>query len=615
MTWLSAVLLTGLLSLACSATASGPQAAISSAQARMGTAPKEVLEEAETALRNPALDGRQRALWLAVASEAAYALALPEQAIRHAKQGLALADLEAEDRQRLAIAHAGALDLAGRSEEAIAELMTVIGTLEHGAFDPQYLIDALAARASAYYSTGNHRAALADLLRAYPRAPEHGERTLRADVASSLGNVYTALDDYENAERFYLEAIEYAVAQQTWVRASVAEYSLAAVYRRTEDWERAADYFERSRQHSAMADDLQGVAYAEFGLGRVALQQGDIARAEQLFLHSLPTFISAGDLLPQAFIAHGRARIAMLRKQPVEALTLIEQATQLVSQVNDLDLRQQLLSLRADAEFSLQRYDAAFASLKAASQAKEDMLKSRIEESLSEMRVRFDTERQERQNALLMKENQLAAANLAQQTQTARLYAVSVVALTAILGLLSFLAYRSRQVRARLAAQALTDELTGVANRRHTMSVLAAEFDRARRYQTPLTVAMLDLDLFKQINDRYGHAAGDQVLQAFCTMMGSRLRRTDCFGRIGGEEFLAVLPHTGIEEASAVMERLRLATMELGCPALRGERQPSVSIGLAAFSTADEKLETLVKRADEAVYRAKEGGRNRIEVG
>ena len=228
------------------------------------------------------------------------------------------------------------------------------------------------------------------------------------------------------------------------------------------------------------------------------------------------------------------------------------------------------------------------------------------------MRVRFDTERQEQQNALLLKQNQLNEVTLAEQQQRARVYIVSVIGLSAILGFLVFLAWRNKQVRRRLAAQALTDELTGVPNRRHIMSVLAAEVERSRRYRTPLAIAMLDLDHFKRINDRFGHAAGDEVLQSFAAAMAGSLRKTDCFGRVGGEEFLAVLPHTDGEVSAVVTERMRCATLALNCPKLGGQLQPSVSVGVAVLREDDASIENLVKRADDAVYLAKQQGRNRI---
>ncbi|MDE2408530.1 MAG: GGDEF domain-containing protein [Xanthomonadaceae bacterium] len=577
------------------------------------TSPKPALAAAERQLARLPVTDPARSRWLAIGAEAAYALALPATAVKYTKEALDRPGLDPEMQQRLTIALAQAEDLSGHSNESIKLMMTVIGTLEQGGFDPQYMVDALSARAAAYYSLGNFRAALADLLRAYPLTPERGPRTIKADIATSLGNVYAAIEDREHAEQFYKEAIDDSVANASWVRASIAEYSLATVYRRQGEWARSAEYFEQSLRHSKLSDDTQGVAYAQFGLAQVAEKLGEFDRAERMYLASLPVFAEAGDILPQANIARGLASIALQRKQYPLALRQIERSLALAGTIEEFDLTYRLFELRAEVEYAMGDFKAAYLSQKKSGEVKQKWLEARNNESLSEMRVRFDTERQAQQNALLTKENQLNASKLAEQRQTTRLYVVSVVALLLVLGLLVFLAYRSKQVRKRLAAQALTDELTGVANRRHVMAVLSAEVERARRYRTPLTIAMFDLDHFKQINDRFGHAAGDEVLQAFARWLHDSLRKTDCFGRIGGEEFLAVLPHTALEEARTVMERMRYGVLALSYPMLEEQLQPSVSIGLAMLSEDDASVEALVARADDAVYRAKEAGRNRVE--
>lgn len=589
--------------------------AFAEAEHNLQTAPKQTLTLARKQLKENPVSDTDRARWLAIASEAAFALALPDAAIKYAKEGMDRPHLTPAMQLRLSLAYALALDLAGRSEESLNELMTVVATLEKGAFEPQLMVDALTARSSAYYSSGNFRAALADLMRVYPMAPEHGERTIRADVATSLANVYAALSDNEHAEKYYLEAIDFSLANQTWVRASIAEYSLATVYSRSKDWQKSATYFERSREHSLLADDGQGVAYAEYGLARVALELKDYDKAERMYLNSRPVFVDAGDVLPQANIDHGLARIAQGRKQYQKALGYIAESLELAKQVTEFDLTYRLLELRADIQATLGNHQAAYLSLQQSGVAKQKWMENRNNDSLSELRVRFDSERQEQQNALLLKENLLSQAKLSAQQQTTRLYVVSVVALLVVLGFLVYLAHRNRQVRMHLAAQALTDELTGVANRRHAMRFLAAEFERARRYKTPLALATLDLDHFKKINDRFGHDAGDEVLKMVASALDGCLRKTDLFGRVGGEEFVAILPHTAATEAMLVLERMRMATLALNCPKLKNEIQPSVSIGLACLSDDDVSVEELLKRSDAAVYAAKQAGRNQVVKG
>ncbi|MBN8443771.1 MAG: GGDEF domain-containing protein [Thauera sp.] len=171
--------------------------------------------------------------------------------------------------------------------------------------------------------------------------------------------------------------------------------------------------------------------------------------------------------------------------------------------------------------------------------------------------------------------------------------------------------FRQRDALQRLAT---TDVLTGVANRRDVVERATREVARARRYGTPLVLAMLDIDHFKRVNDRYGHATGDRVLKALAGVAGGTLRRTDIFGRLGGEEFLFVLPQTARDGARVLADRLR-AGAEACASALDddGAVVPfTVSIGLAAFDDPALDFDALLSRADKALYRAKADGRNRI---
>jgi two-component system, cell cycle response regulator len=162
--------------------------------------------------------------------------------------------------------------------------------------------------------------------------------------------------------------------------------------------------------------------------------------------------------------------------------------------------------------------------------------------------------------------------------------------------------------------QASLDMLTGLMNRRAFLPLIASEIARAARYKLPLSVLLLDVDHFKQVNDRHGHAAGDQVLAAVGHMLKRTLRTTDFAARWGGEEFVVVLTCTDREGGLVVAERTRVAVEELEIQDGSGARIPlSASLGLAML-TGGESVEQLMDRADRAMYAAKYGGRNRVCV-
>jgi two-component system cell cycle response regulator len=169
---------------------------------------------------------------------------------------------------------------------------------------------------------------------------------------------------------------------------------------------------------------------------------------------------------------------------------------------------------------------------------------------------------------------------------------------------------------ARLEALAHTDPLTHLLNRRALTIRLVAELERVRRYNSPLTMLMIDLDHFKQVNDTYGHLVGDEVLRGIAMILQRSVRSVDMVARYGGEEFVVVLPETGETGAVAFAERIR-QRVEQHCFELQraAPARVTVSIGVSSFPAPHvESAEDLFARADAALYRAKERGRNQVCV-
>ena len=162
----------------------------------------------------------------------------------------------------------------------------------------------------------------------------------------------------------------------------------------------------------------------------------------------------------------------------------------------------------------------------------------------------------------------------------------------------------------------ITDALTGFYNRRHLAELLENEIGRARRYDLELTCMMVDLDDFKKINDTYGHPFGDKVLQTIAGLILHNIRDTDFPFRYGGDEFFVLLPHTDIEQASALATRITGDIKSHAFEPVAGRTvHQNISIGLASFSTGEmASKEELIDRVDIALYRAKEAGRDTIIV-
>jgi diguanylate cyclase (GGDEF)-like protein/PAS domain S-box-containing protein len=171
-----------------------------------------------------------------------------------------------------------------------------------------------------------------------------------------------------------------------------------------------------------------------------------------------------------------------------------------------------------------------------------------------------------------------------------------------------------KELEAELFRQASTDSLTGISNRRYFQNQAEQEVRRARRFARDMTVMMIDIDNFKPINDTYGHAAGDMVLQGVVKRALESLRQSDSLGRVGGEEFAVLLPETSLSAAYDVADRLRCHIENKPIIAGHDPVACTVSIGIAQLSAQDGSIDDLLARADQALYAAKNKGRNRVEI-
>lgn len=174
------------------------------------------------------------------------------------------------------------------------------------------------------------------------------------------------------------------------------------------------------------------------------------------------------------------------------------------------------------------------------------------------------------------------------------------------------LVHQLDQAEEKLKILAREDPLTKTFNRRHFMELAEAEWERASRYGAPLSLLLLDVDHFKRINDRHGHAVGDQLLVGMADALQASLRKPDVLARFGGEEFVVLLPETPRERAWQVAERLREAIPQASANLVPGG--VTVSIGVSHVGSGAPDLEALLGQADRALYAAKQTGRNRVEL-
>ena len=173
---------------------------------------------------------------------------------------------------------------------------------------------------------------------------------------------------------------------------------------------------------------------------------------------------------------------------------------------------------------------------------------------------------------------------------------------------------RYKKMERQLANMALFDSLTGALSRAAYLQHAEKEFKRSKRYNRPLSTIMIDIDHFKKINDQYGHAAGDHVLQIFVEAIEEEIRGPDAIGRIGGEEFALLMPDTPLKAAAHLAERVRQRITKY--PYIAGKMliEVTASLGVAVMEEEDANYKAMLQRADEALYTAKHSGRNRVTM-
>ena len=162
---------------------------------------------------------------------------------------------------------------------------------------------------------------------------------------------------------------------------------------------------------------------------------------------------------------------------------------------------------------------------------------------------------------------------------------------------------------------AVTDGLTGISNRPSVEKSLQIEFERSKRYNSPLSLILLDVDHFKDVNDTYGHQKGDEILIAFAALLKKACRTNDIAARYGGEEFVMVLPQSNAQGAFKIAERVREEMMKISFTGNESNFAVTVSCGVAEFNKDYESINKLIAAADQALYKAKNGGRNKTILG
>lgn len=498
---------------------------------------------------------------------------------------------------------------AGDSARALALYEQAVGVAET-AHDDHRLADVLYLRGHLRGVVGEFPMGLVDLRRAltlYERlrlAPE--ARTTLNGVAG----LYSRMGALVEARQYYDQAMAATPELPASRERLVLQHNLGRNLELSGQWDAAQRQYESTLAQARELHYPRGQAYALVGLASVRNAKGDGADAVRWLDEAQGLLDAVPDEPLRAQILLQRATALRALRRSAEGLPLLREAIDIFqrsdSRAEQARARDALARGLADAGEWRQAYDQQ----QQAHRLSQDLLRQQIDQRFATLKVQFDTDAKVQENRLLQRENEAIELALQQQRRAALLQSVAIGLASVLSVLLGVLAWRQRETSRRMRALAMTDELTGLPNRRQALQILQRSIDAG---QDDGALLILDIDHFKRINDEYGHPVGDEMLRSLARAWRGMALPDLTLGRLGGEEFIAILARGDLAGAVALGEQLRLAVAQLDVTAWLGERPLTVSVGVAPLHKGDT-LGKVLARADAALYRAKSAGRNRVEV-
>lgn len=486
----------------------------------------------------------------------------------------------------------------GGSHEMALQTYQQCATLAESIGDRRLEGRTLGNMALVYSDLGQYAQALDHLHRYLDLAEQTGDEQGQTYALANLGELLSTLGEREAARQALQRSLATSYSQQDLARQSTTLLALGRLLLKDGELSHAAAHLTQAVELSRQTGNLRDLCDALHGLALAHHACAELGAAHQALTeaHELATRADDSQRLATVQLAIGKTLMGQgqLDSARISLEAMLARAEQLQATALRADAHQALSSIaedRSDYQLALQHF-RSFHQLRETlhgEQAQQHLRGLLIRKQVQQLQRLADDERH-RSQAL---SSELDAARQADQEKQMLLQQLS--AQTEMLHQLS-----------------REDGLTGVANRRWLDLQLAQEFERARRFAHPLSVAMLDLDHFKSINDRFTHLTGDKVLRAVATLLRDTCRRSDIVARYGGEEFMLVLVETPITQAARLCEKLRQRVEQFDWSALHPDlTQVTLSIGLESNAHFDE-LEALCTAVDTQLYEAKHQGRNRV---
>ncbi|WP_237157907.1 GGDEF domain-containing protein [Shewanella psychrophila] len=475
---------------------------------------------------------------------------------------------------------------------------------------PRLIADARGLRGAIYSFQGNYALALEDLYSAQHLYDglnlAFWSRYNLAEIATSyrrFGDPQTAYEYYAKLEAKFIESGDLESANGMVTEMAIALEELG-------ENEAALEKYQQSYRYWQLEKDELAQSFVGINLAGTLIKLGRLDEALK-YLEASHNHVMPTDEAFYSFMMLFRAKIEMLRGRPNAAIPLIEEAKSAFLRVKNSRGLIQLYTLESQIFAELSQWEQAYRSLEHYNRLHSELDIKLQTHRTTEMQTRFNTKQVESENLLLLETQQIKEHELQILQQNRYLQFTVIFLAIIVIIIISFFAYKQAQKSKLLSVLALTDHLTQLANRRHAYTVGEQSFSDNHDV---MALILFDADHFKKINDNFGHDLGDKVLTSLANISSSLMRKSDLVGRVGGEEFLVILPHTNLEQATEIAERL---VDSIAMADLSGTAQDltiTISAGVAAREQ-DKSFSELLQRADKGLYLAKSSGRNCVKIG
>jgi len=467
------------------------------------------------------------------------------------------------------------------------------------------------------YLSGDFERSLVLLNDAYNIAEQTDDEELKGTVNSELGIAYSHLYQDKQSMAYYQKSYVHFKKAGLLLAAHNSLNNIAITHTYNNDFKKAIKTFKTiiSESNKDTPSDSMYSVYSGMAWAHISKEDSNPDAAYEYLLMAKQHMLLTEKLDYKLQYYVDEATILYQLERFEDVLTSIAQVEGLLIKHQEGSLMRKensiyLVELRAAVYNKQGHYQRAYETQSRVIELTDKHYENEDRRSITQVRLRLEAEQADKESELLHNQEELYAASLDKvklEHEEQRVYLVISGLITLAF---AWVLIKLIQSQHQLIVASSIDTLTGVANRRSLIKKSKKSFMQSKKKGTSLSILMINIDHFKEINDRLGHSSGDNVLAEVASLGSDIMRKSDLFGRLDGEEFMVCLPKTTLESAMEIAERIRSCVNNASWPYSHLEKV-SVSIGVASFKN-DSDLTDLIKRADKQLYQAKAAGRNKV---